>query len=70
VLFCWHKWSGPAWQFTGMDSYYWYRRCLKCGTVRKLKQAVSPPSHFVNGREEIISDADYQNAMRQMRDAW
>lgn len=65
---CWHRWSGPHWQFVGMDSYYWFRRCLKCGKERKLKGGIMPPSHFVDGHEQIISDAVYRNAILQMQE--
>ncbi len=64
-----HKWSGPDWQFIGTDTYYWFRSCLRCGKRRKLRCYVSPPSRFVNGYEQIISDDAHQAAMRQAGEA-
>ena len=66
-----HKWSGPSWKMVGIDGFYWFRVCLRCEKVRKLKApCVYPPIKFVNGREIIISDKAYQTAMKQMHDVW
>lgn len=51
-LFGIHKLRPPDWTFTSMDSYRWYRECELCRCKKHIESLGSPPSRFVNGREE------------------
>jgi len=51
-LFGIHRLGPPDWTFTSMDSYRWYRECKICRCTKHIESLGSPPSRFVDGREE------------------
>lgn len=32
-----HRYGEPDWQMAGLDAWFWFRRCARCGRRKTLK---------------------------------
>jgi len=65
---CWigfHRLGRPSWRFIGLDAFYWFRVCERCGKERKIESLGDPPARFIKGREIF----DPQLVTREQRSA-